>query len=67
LRELASLNDEYERKFGFRFVVFLGGRPRTAIVPVLRERLRRTRDDELATGIAEFLAITLDRLTRIAP
>jgi len=67
LRELASLNDEYERKFGFRFVVFVGGRSKPDIVPVFRERLKRTREDELATGIDEFLAITRDRLTRIAP
>jgi 2-oxo-4-hydroxy-4-carboxy--5-ureidoimidazoline (OHCU) decarboxylase len=67
LRELASLNDEYERTFGFRFVAFVRGRSKTEIVPVFRERLRRTREDELATGIEEFLAIARDRLTRIAP
>ncbi len=65
LRDLASLNDEYERKFGFRFVVFVAGRSKAEIVPVFRARLRRTREDELATGIDEFLAITRDRLTRI--
>jgi len=65
LRDLASLNDEYERRFGFRFVVFVAGRSKAEIVPVFRERLRRTREDELATGIDEFLAITRDRLTRI--
>jgi 2-oxo-4-hydroxy-4-carboxy--5-ureidoimidazoline (OHCU) decarboxylase len=66
LRELAAMNDEYERRFGFRFVVFLAGRSKAEIVPVMRERLRRPRADELATGIAEFLAITRDRLERIA-
>jgi 2-oxo-4-hydroxy-4-carboxy--5-ureidoimidazoline (OHCU) decarboxylase len=48
-------------------VVFVGGRSKPDIVPVFRERLKRTREDELATGIDEFLAITRDRLTRIAP
>jgi len=33
---------------------------------VMRERLRRPREDELAAGIVEFLAITRDRLERIA-
>jgi 2-oxo-4-hydroxy-4-carboxy--5-ureidoimidazoline (OHCU) decarboxylase len=66
LRELAAMNDEYERRFGFRFVVFLAGRSKAEIVPVMRERLRRPRADELAAGIAEFLAITRDRLERIA-
>jgi 2-oxo-4-hydroxy-4-carboxy--5-ureidoimidazoline (OHCU) decarboxylase len=66
LGELAAMNDEYERKFGFRFVVFVAGRPKAAIVPVIRQRLRRTRAEELATGIDEFLAIARDRLTRAA-
>jgi len=66
LRDLAAMNDEYERRFGFRFVVFVAGRPKADIAPLLRERLRRTREDELATGIEEFLAITRDRLTRMA-
>jgi 2-oxo-4-hydroxy-4-carboxy-5-ureidoimidazoline decarboxylase len=65
VRELASLNDAYERRFGFRFVVFVAGRSKREIVPVLRERLRRTSEDELATGIDEFLAITRDRLEHI--
>jgi 2-oxo-4-hydroxy-4-carboxy--5-ureidoimidazoline (OHCU) decarboxylase len=64
-RALASLNDEYERRFGFRFVVFVAGRSKGEIVPLIRERLGRTREDELATGIDEFLAIARDRLERI--
>jgi len=62
LSELARLNDAYERRFGFRFVVFVAGRSKSAIVPVLRERLGRTREQELATGTDEFLAIARDRL-----
>ena len=65
VRELARLNDEYERKFGFRFVVFVRGRSKGEIAPILAERLRRTRDEEIATGIDEFLAISRDRLERI--
>lgn len=66
LKELAAMNDEYERRFGFRFVVFVAGRSRAEIVPVMRERLRHSRQEELAAGIAEFLAITRDRLEGIA-
>jgi 2-oxo-4-hydroxy-4-carboxy--5-ureidoimidazoline (OHCU) decarboxylase len=65
LPELAALNEEYERRFGFRFVVFVAGRSKAEIVPVLRERLRAKREDELARGIDEFLAITRDRLERV--
>ena len=63
--ELARLNDEYEQRFGFRFVVFVNGRSKTQIFPVLRHRITRTRESELRTGIEEFLAISLDRLQRI--
>ncbi len=64
LAELMTLNAEYERKFGFRFVVFVNGRSKADLIPVIRERLTRTRDSELRTGIEEFLAISLDRLQR---
>ncbi len=59
--ELADLNRAYEEKFGFRFVVFVNRRPKSAIVPILRERLGRTRDEELETGLTELVAIARDR------
>jgi 2-oxo-4-hydroxy-4-carboxy--5-ureidoimidazoline (OHCU) decarboxylase len=61
LGELARLNREYEEKFGFRFVVFVNGRPRREIVPVLRERLQRTREEELETGVDELVQIAISR------
>lgn len=62
---LGRLNKTYEQKFGFRFVVFVNQRPRSEILHVLRERLQNRRDDELATGLDELVAIALDRwLTR---
>jgi 2-oxo-4-hydroxy-4-carboxy--5-ureidoimidazoline (OHCU) decarboxylase len=64
LRTLELLNAEYERTFGFRFVVFVNGRSRADIVPVLQARLRRSRHEELATSVEEFLAIARDRLER---
>jgi 2-oxo-4-hydroxy-4-carboxy--5-ureidoimidazoline (OHCU) decarboxylase len=64
LRELGELNDAYEKKFGFRFVVFVAGRTKQEILPMLRARLANTRDAELKTGLDEFLAISLDRLER---
>jgi 2-oxo-4-hydroxy-4-carboxy--5-ureidoimidazoline (OHCU) decarboxylase len=64
LRELAALNDAYEGRFGFRFVVFVNGRTLSDIVPVLRERLGRSREEELRRGLEEFLAISRDRLVR---
>jgi 2-oxo-4-hydroxy-4-carboxy--5-ureidoimidazoline (OHCU) decarboxylase len=64
LAELARLNDEYERRFGFEFVVFVDGRTRAELLPVLRERLERTREEELETGLRALCAIARDRWTR---
>jgi 2-oxo-4-hydroxy-4-carboxy--5-ureidoimidazoline (OHCU) decarboxylase len=61
LAELAELNRVYEETFGFRFVVFVNGRSRADIVPVLRERLLRTRGEELDTGCDDLVSIALDR------
>lgn len=65
LLRLASLNDEYEQKFGFRFVVFVNRRPKEAIVPVLEARLRGDRDAERRTALREILAIAEDRLKQL--
>jgi 2-oxo-4-hydroxy-4-carboxy--5-ureidoimidazoline (OHCU) decarboxylase len=64
LVELERLNDEYEERFGFRFVVFVNRRPKSEIVPILRERLERTRDEELDTAVQELVAIAEDRWRR---
>ena len=62
--ELAYLNQVYEEKFGFRFVVFVNRRPKAEIVPILRERLQRTREEELETALHELVAIAEDRWRR---
>ncbi len=61
---LANLNDEYEQKFGFRFVVFVNRRSKEAIVPLLEARLHGSRDEERRTALREILAIAADRLKR---
>ncbi|HXH89876.1 MAG TPA: 2-oxo-4-hydroxy-4-carboxy-5-ureidoimidazoline decarboxylase [Gaiellaceae bacterium] len=61
LAELARLNREYEERFGFAFVVFVAGRPREELLPILRERLERSRDEELETGLRELCAIARAR------
>ncbi|MCA1570557.1 MAG: 2-oxo-4-hydroxy-4-carboxy-5-ureidoimidazoline decarboxylase, partial [Chloroflexi bacterium] len=45
--ELAALNEAYESRFGFRFVVFVAGRPRADIIPLLERALHADRDEEL--------------------
>ncbi|HEX2506115.1 MAG TPA: 2-oxo-4-hydroxy-4-carboxy-5-ureidoimidazoline decarboxylase [Gaiellaceae bacterium] len=62
--ELEELNHAYENRFGFRFVVFVDRRPRAELVAVLRERLERSRDEELDTALHELVAIARDRWSR---
>jgi 2-oxo-4-hydroxy-4-carboxy--5-ureidoimidazoline (OHCU) decarboxylase len=64
LSELAYLNQIYLEKFGFRFVVFVDGRPKRVILEVLRDRIGNTREQELDTGCRELVAIARDRWTR---
>jgi 2-oxo-4-hydroxy-4-carboxy--5-ureidoimidazoline (OHCU) decarboxylase len=64
LSELAYQNQVYEEKFGFRFVVFVAGRPKREILKVLSERIGNTREEELDTGLRELVAIARDRWTR---
>jgi 2-oxo-4-hydroxy-4-carboxy--5-ureidoimidazoline (OHCU) decarboxylase len=61
MAELERLNAEYERKFGFRFVVFVNGRPRSAILEVLRARLERKRTVEMKEGLEAIIAIAQNR------
>jgi 2-oxo-4-hydroxy-4-carboxy--5-ureidoimidazoline (OHCU) decarboxylase len=64
LAELARLNAAYEQRFGFRFVVFVDRRPKTEILEVLRERIHRSREEELDTAVEELVAIAEDRWRR---
>jgi len=64
IAELERLNREYEQRFGFRFVVFVNRRPKSEIVPILRERLGRSREQELDTALRELVAIARDRWER---
>ena len=63
--ELEALNDAYERVFGFRFVIFVAGRPRSAIVPILEASLRDERVSELRRGLDDVVYIAADRLATL--
>jgi 2-oxo-4-hydroxy-4-carboxy--5-ureidoimidazoline (OHCU) decarboxylase len=62
--ELVYLNQVYEEKFGFRFLVFVNRRPKAEILGVLRERLERSREEELETALWELVAIARNRWER---
>jgi 2-oxo-4-hydroxy-4-carboxy--5-ureidoimidazoline (OHCU) decarboxylase len=64
LAELAALNRAYEERFGFRLLVFVAGRSRGELVPVVQERLGHARHEELQTALDELVAIAHDRWRR---
>jgi 2-oxo-4-hydroxy-4-carboxy--5-ureidoimidazoline (OHCU) decarboxylase len=63
--ELAALNDAYESRFGFRFVVFVAGRPRRDIIPILERALGADRDEELRRGVDDVIHVAADRMAKL--
>ncbi|KAI8379805.1 Oxo-4-hydroxy-4-carboxy-5-ureidoimidazoline decarboxylase [Radiomyces spectabilis] len=62
---LAELNKEYEAKYGFKFVVFVAGRPRSEIIPVIEQRIASNNpEQEMKTGITDMMLIARDRLKK---
>lgn len=65
LERLAQLNAEYESKFGFRFVVFVNGRPKDVILGVLEQRMRdNSRRQEMELASRAMMDIARDRLRK---
>ena len=64
IAELGRLNDEYEARFGFRYCVFVNGRSRRALVPVLEAALVADRGSEIRRAVADVVAIARDRAAR---
>jgi 2-oxo-4-hydroxy-4-carboxy--5-ureidoimidazoline (OHCU) decarboxylase len=59
--ELERLNRAYEERFGFRFCVFVDGRSRAALVPVLEAALAADRATEIRRALGDVVAIASDR------
>jgi 2-oxo-4-hydroxy-4-carboxy--5-ureidoimidazoline (OHCU) decarboxylase len=59
--ELERLNREYETRFGFRFCVFVNGRSRPELVPILEAALGADRTDEIVRALDDVVAIAHDR------
>ncbi|MDH4334991.1 MAG: 2-oxo-4-hydroxy-4-carboxy-5-ureidoimidazoline decarboxylase [Chloroflexota bacterium] len=64
VEDLLVLNEIYEQRFGFRYVVFVAGRPRSAIVPLMEAALRNDREAELRRGVQDAIYIAGDRIRR---
>lgn len=60
------LNEAYEARFGFRYCVFVAGRPRAALLPGLEAALAATdRDAERRRALDAVIDIAADRHGRL--
>jgi 2-oxo-4-hydroxy-4-carboxy-5-ureidoimidazoline decarboxylase len=64
--ELERLNVAYEARFGFRYCVFVAGRPRAALIPGFEAALDRPRDDELHRALDAVVDIAIDRHAKLS-
>jgi len=60
--ELARLNAAYEARFGFRYCVFVAGRPRADLLPGLAAALEADREAELHRALDAVVDIAMVRL-----
>lgn len=59
--ELDRLNEAYERRHGFRYCVFVAGRPRAALLPGLEAAILADRDAERRRALGDVVAIARAR------
>lgn len=64
-RALEAGNAEYEKRFGFTYIVFASGKTPEEMLELLRQRLPNPRDAELKNAAAEQVKITRLRLERL--
>ena len=62
---LDALNEQYERKFGFRFCVFVAGRSRAEIADLMERHMDANRDDELDRALTDVFAIARNRAEKL--
>ncbi len=65
--EMARLNSEYERKFGFIFIVCATGKSADEMLNILQARIHNERDEEIRIAAAEQAKITHIRLDKLNP
>jgi 2-oxo-4-hydroxy-4-carboxy-5-ureidoimidazoline decarboxylase len=63
--ELDRLNSAYEARFGFRYCVFVAGRPRAELLEGLREALTADRSAEVSRAIDAVVDIAADRAAKL--
>jgi OHCU decarboxylase len=65
LQTLATLNGEYEEKFGYIFIVCATGKSSEEMLAILQQRLGNNPDEELRNAAAEQAKITRLRLKKL--
>jgi len=65
LQLLANANEQYEKKFGYIFIVFATGKSADEILEILNNRLRNTPEEEIKVAMDEQNKITKLRLEKI--
>ena len=64
--ELERLNDAYEGRHGFRYCVFVAGRPREALLPGFAAALQSVRSAELHRALDAVVDIAIDRHAKLS-
>jgi 2-oxo-4-hydroxy-4-carboxy--5-ureidoimidazoline (OHCU) decarboxylase len=64
--ELERLNDAYEARHGFRYCVFVAGRPREALLPGMAAALDADRDAEIHRALDAVVDIAIDRRAKLS-
>ena len=65
MQALAELNQKYEDKFGYIFIVCASGKTSEEMLAILRSRLENESDEELRIAAAEQAKITRLRLQKL--
>ena len=65
-RRFQELNDAYKEKFGFPFILAVGGKTRREIFAVFEGRIDNDRDTEFRTALQQIDRIAVLRLEKLA-
>lgn len=65
IARLASVNEAYEAKFGFTYIVYATGKSAEEMLQIAEKRLENTRSDEIGNASNEQRSITETRLRRM--
>jgi 2-oxo-4-hydroxy-4-carboxy--5-ureidoimidazoline (OHCU) decarboxylase len=63
---LDRLNQQYEARYGFRYVVFVNGRSRAEVADLMEQSLSGEREEELGRALSDVFAIARHRLVNFS-